>query len=51
MSLRASVVQPSSRAPVGHDNGRVIASPALRERAWSLGVELAKVTATARGAV
>jgi 2-oxoisovalerate dehydrogenase E2 component (dihydrolipoyl transacylase) len=38
-----------ARAPVGHDNGRVIASPALRERAWSLGVELAKVAATGPG--
>lgn len=38
-----------ARAPAGHDNGRVIASPALRERAWSLGVELAKVAASGPG--
>lgn len=36
-------------APARHDNGRVIASPALRERAWSLGVDLAKVNASGPG--
>lgn len=32
-----------------HDNGRVIASPALRERAWSLGVDLTQVHASGPG--
>ncbi|WP_414654443.1 dihydrolipoamide acetyltransferase family protein [Ideonella sp.] len=40
---------PAMPAVARHDNGRVIASPALRERAWSLGVDLAKVQASGPG--
>ncbi|HEV8689036.1 MAG TPA: dihydrolipoamide acetyltransferase family protein [Ideonella sp.] len=44
----ASARAPAASAPAA-TNGRVIASPALRERAWSLGVDLAQVAPSGLG--
>ncbi|WP_374566349.1 dihydrolipoamide acetyltransferase family protein [Ideonella sp.] len=49
--VRSAPPPPAPAPPVvaRQQGGRVIASPALRERAWSLGVDLAKVQATGPG--
>ena len=46
--VRAAAPVATASAPAAA-NGRVIASPALRERAWSLGVDLAQVAASGPG--
>ena len=43
-AAKAAVARPAEPVPL--PQGRPIASPALRERAWSLGVDLAQVPAT-----